>query len=64
MRTNRSFSERGGFLESRQSNKHFIFDKRKKDFADENILHVLKLFLFLEEFEPQCFYKIVLLKKS
>ena len=38
---------------------HFItisfsfFDTRKKDRAGKNILHILKLLLFLEEFQPQ-----------
>ena len=56
------FQGRGGFLG--HFNKHLIFDKRKKDRAGKNILYVLKLFLFLTEFQLQCSYEIVLIKKS
>ena len=42
-----------GFLEEGQVNTHFIFDTRKNDCAGKNILHVLELFLFLEEFQPE-----------
>ena len=57
------FHSRGGFLEQRHFNKHFIFDTRMKDRAGKSILHILKLFLLLEEFQSQYSLKIVLVKK-
>ena len=45
------FQGRGG---QGHFNKYFIFDTRKKDRAGKNILHALKLFLFLEELWHQC----------
>ena len=57
------FEITGGFVKYGQFNKHFIFDTRKKDRAGKNILNVLKLFLFFEEFQPHCSDKIVLIKK-
>ena len=59
----RIFQDWGGFLEEGYFNKHFIFDKQKKDRVGKNFLNVLKLLLFLEEFQPQSSYKIVLIKK-
>ena len=57
------FQSRGGFFEERHFKKHFIFDKQKKHRVSKNVLHVLDLFLFLEEFQAQCFYKIVFITK-
>ena len=57
------FQSRGGFFEERHFKKHFIFDKQKKHRVSKNVLHVLDLFLFLEEFQTQCFYKIVFVTK-